>query len=82
MMTKYIECDCHSPEHVLRISSDEDGIYISVFLGELPLHNRIWNAILYVFGYKCKYGHFEEFVADKENLGRIISVLEELRRDP
>lgn len=58
----YIECECNSDEHVLRYTFDlEDKIiYTSVFLRHWrPWYQRVWIAIKYIFGYKCKYGHFD-----------------------
>jgi hypothetical protein len=76
--TEYLECACHSPEHTLRFILDED-LYVSVFLQELPWRERLVAAVKYLFGYKCRYGHFEEIIVDKRDCGRIISILEEFR---
>jgi hypothetical protein len=68
-----IYCACYSPEHALKLSYFEDDnyadseAYISVFLREYPFWKRLWRGIKYIFGYKCKYGHFDEFVFDKDN---------------
>jgi len=58
----FVECDCGSDEHTLRftIDADEDIIYTSVFLNQWrPWWKRVWIAIKYIFGYKCKYGHWD-----------------------
>ena len=78
MKTEYLECACHSPEHTLKFILDED-LYVSVFLQEHPWHERLVSAVKYLFGYKCRYGHFEEIIVDKRDCDRIISILEEFR---
>lgn len=58
----FIECECHSDEHTLRFTIDAEDctIYTSVFLNHWrPWYTRIWIAIKYIFGYKCRYGHFD-----------------------
>jgi len=62
MTSAFIECECHSDEHVLRYTIDAEDrvIYTSVFLKHWQSwYVRVWIAIKYVFGYKCKYGHFD-----------------------
>lgn len=81
---QYFECACHSAEHTLRfVWDDEDNsIYTEVFLGH---HNnifgRIWNAIKYVFGYQCRYGHFDCFLMRPEDANRLQMLLDKIRTD-
>jgi len=62
MKTKYFECSCTDAEHVIRIVFDQKEKELWFEL-QLSQHNnifkRIWKAIKYVFGYRCKYGHWE-----------------------
>ena len=66
MERHYLECACSSNEHTLRFDIDNDpkdpAIYVSTFLGDHSFLRRMWNGIKYIFGYKCRYGHFEETV--------------------
>lgn len=58
----FIGCECHSDEHTLRytIDAEDRTIYTSVFLNHyLPWYKRAWVSVKYLFGYKCKYGHFD-----------------------
>jgi len=60
--TLFLECECHSDEHVLRWSLVADpkwpALYTSVFLCQYRnVFKRVWVAVKYVLGYKCRYGH-------------------------
>lgn len=77
MELKYIECDCHSDEHVLRFSMDpKDGdVCMSVFLSNWePWYKRVWHAVKYIFGYKSQYGHFDSTVMSGQNLMQLRDV--------
>jgi len=71
--TEFFNCECHCSEHVLRFIFFEDaitypdgsheewhdyGIYADVFLEDVSFFKRLWRGIRYIFGHKCKYGHF------------------------
>lgn len=77
---KYVSCSCHSPEHLLIFMQDEefDLIYLYVGLKKQNLFKRIFNAIFYIFGYQSKYGHFDEFIIDKNNSKEIIEILSKI----
>jgi hypothetical protein len=81
---EYFECSCHSPEHTLRFWFDDDEdypfVYASVFLGSVPWRRRVWLGIRYIFGYKCRYGHFDEFLLRPEDADRLIAVAEALKK--
>ncbi len=79
--TEYFECDCGSPEHALVFTLDKDynEIYTSVFLSHWrPWWHRIWIAVKYVFGYKCKYGHFDCFSMQRKDAKRLISMASQI----
>ena len=84
--TEFFECGCYSPEHTLKFTLDPDTgyiknhkwpeLYTSVFLN--PYRNwyqRIWVAIKYVFGYKCKFGHWDTFIMRNEDIERLQTLL-------
>lgn len=76
-------CECNNIEHQLIFSyfndDDEKDVYMSVHLTpEYNIWKRIWRAIKYIFGYKCQYGHFDEFIfkkSDSEKLQKIVNYL-------
>lgn len=78
------ECHCHSPEHLLRFYLEEEGnrekyLYASVFLNEDRFFKRLWQGLKYIFGYKCKYGHFDEFILNPEDADRFIDMLKKFK---
>jgi hypothetical protein len=67
----YISCECMTPDHHFRMMYFEDDIdetwpipelYVSVYLSDVGFFERLWYGIKYIFGFKCKYGAFEEVV--------------------
>lgn len=80
---EYFECRCSTPEHTLRFWFDDDkedpSVYVSVFLANAPWHKRIWAALKYVMGYKCRYGHFDEFILRPGDCDRLMGILERLK---
>lgn len=83
MKKEYFECSCYSPEHTLSFVLDDDetfpALYGCIFLGEKPWYKRVVSAVKYVFGYKCKYGHFDEFIFDPSDCDRLIAMLKQLK---
>lgn len=72
---RYLECECTSPEHTLRIARDEDHTYITFFLEGGPWWRRLTNAVKYLFGYKCRYGHFDEIVLGEDKVRELVEAL-------
>ena len=80
---KHLDCVCTSPEHTLRFMLDDEELYTEVFLNNPNnFFKRMWIAIKYVFGYKCKYGHFDCFVmkpGDEDKLIELCEIFKEKR---
>jgi hypothetical protein len=82
METHYFECHCHSPEHTLSFHFFEDEpkmLSAYIFLSPDSFFKRIWNAIKYIFGYKCKYGHFDEFILNPKDAEKLINLLQKIK---
>jgi hypothetical protein len=82
-MTKFFECYCYSPEHTLKFSYDEidKELYTEIFLCQYRnFIKRAWVAIKYVFGYKCKYGHFCCFTFKDADLPQFRDMLIEITK--
>ena len=79
---EYFECECGSDEHRLVFKydiEDEDWplVTANAFLHHwYPWYKRVWIGIKYVFGYKCKYGHFDEFIMKPEDAERLRGLLD------
>jgi hypothetical protein len=42
---------------------EDNELYTSVFLNQYQnVFKRVWIALKYVFGYRCKYGHWDCFI--------------------
>lgn len=82
-MKEYFECSCNSSQHTLKFEFDDDKelplIYVSIFLSEFPWYMRLFEALKYVFGYKCRYGHFDEFILKKQDCDRLIDIIVKLK---
>jgi len=74
---EYTECQCMSTEHLLKFHLDlKDGVLCLNFhlANWKPWYIRIWVAIKYIFGYKSKYGDFDEFFFKDEDVKRILAL--------
>lgn len=80
-----IICSCNNVEHCFIVTKNEnkdwdDNVYISIHLiPERNIFKRIKNAIKYIFGYKCRYGHFDEIVLNKEHYEQIQEIANYLK---
>lgn len=74
---RYLECRCSTPEHTVRFAKDEDSMYITFFLSFGPWYERLFVATKYLFGYKCRYGHFDEIVLGRKEVENLVRILKE-----
>jgi len=80
MKPEIMVCQCSSMEHHVAYWIDgEDGqVYMNVYLSPLPFLQRVWAALKYIFGYRCKYGHWEEFVLGEEHVEDLLKIAKSL----
>jgi len=86
---EFLQCACGSKEHILIFELEEylydkDIKYVelttSVFLNNYRnIFKRIWVAVKYIFGYKCKYGQWDCTMIREEDADRLIHMLEEFK---
>ena len=82
--TEYFECVCGSEEHTLVFTLcvgdiEEKEIYTSVFLNQYRgFFGRLWVAIKYLFGYKCRFGHWDTFILRNEDAVRLRDMCQKL----
>lgn len=68
---KFIKCMCGSPEHQAIFGYDPDEedfpeLWIEIHLCHYEnFFKRIWMAAKYIFGYHCKYGHWDCLLLDE-----------------
>lgn len=81
MQKEYFECACHSDEHTLKFvyDPDENELYTSVFLNEDRFFHRVWNGLKYIFGYKCKYGHWNCWLLRPEDVDRLLKLINKVK---
>ena len=83
MKSEHFECSCRSNEHTIIFRFFDDKVddlkelYLSVYLNQYRnIFKRIWIAIKYVFGYKCKYGHWDCWTMVEDDCKRMKVLLE------
>ena len=90
METKYFECVCLTPEHTISFSCwDDDGdgdggkeLSVQVWLlSSRTFWGRLLHAIRYIYGYKSRYGPFEETLVGDEQLEALTSFLNRVRTE-
>ena len=77
-MKETIFCKCESYEHHLIFDYDEDSKEVYVAVNLIPHKNilkRLWIAIKYVFGYKSRFGQYDEFMLKPEELKKLAEIL-------
>jgi len=77
-IAEYMECKCMSSEHLIKfhLDVDEGELCLDIHLADWkPWYKRIWTALKYVFGYKSKYGDFDEVILKDEDVDRLMELL-------
>lgn len=80
-------CDCNDYEHQIHFdyweeNDDADGIvdkslFLTVHLADKPFWQRLKYGIMYIFGYKSRYGAFDEFVLSKDKHAKVFREVSE-----
>ena len=76
-----LRCECSSCEHQLIVSWDNDDgeVYVHVHLTSYKsFWQRLWYGLKYAFGYKCRYGAFDEVVLRREDSNGLQNVVNHL----
>ncbi len=66
-------CECSSREHQIIIEHDnEDNLtYCHIHLVKNGFCRRLKAGLKYIFGYKCRYGQWEEFIFKPEHANQL-----------
>lgn len=82
MKDNVLICSCHDIEHQLIFTYDEDDNIIYMHI-HLVNHNNILKRLLigikYILGYKCRYGNFDEFIIDVNNIEDFRKVITKIK---
>ena len=75
-------CACSSREHIIIFQYDEE--YNEIFCHVHLVNNRSFFkrfviAVRYIFGYKCRYGSFEEIILDSTHSEKLIKMGSKLK---
>jgi len=78
--TLTLRCACYSTEHALHFHFDRENneIYTEVLMRNWRgFFKRLWVAVKYLFGYKCRFGHFDCFEMRPEDARTLQVILGE-----
>jgi hypothetical protein len=81
-----IICECHSTEHQIIFKYDDDVdkswdmVYVDIHLNSWSFWKRLKYGIKYIFGYKCRYGAFDEIIIKPEDADKIQRVVDFLNK--
>lgn len=82
-------CECHSTEHQMVVSYSEDEspngvkypmVYIHTHLNKRRFWQRLKYGIKYIFGYKCMYGAFDEFIVNPTDVDKLKDIIKYLKK--
>ena len=79
---KILICDCNSLEHQMMIWWDEEDkmIYSYIHLNTSKnFFQRLVQGIKYIFGYKCRFGAWDEFIFSEESEESLLKFIENAR---
>lgn len=76
-------CSCNSTDHQMVIYRTTDPLlgpecYVHMHLAPRPFWYRVKYAIKYIFGYRCRYGAWDEFYLDSSHTEKLLEVVEHL----
>jgi len=73
-------CDCELPEHQIKVCTYEDDD--PGFVGFCPMlvtwkgfFRRLVDGLKYAFGYKSKYGQFDEILLRRDDVEKLVEYL-------
>lgn len=80
----FFECKCFNNDHTLKIvlhceGEEKPDLYLSVCLSHTSILTRIWRAIKYVLGFRCKDGHWDTFSFQPDDIDRLMRMTVEYK---
>jgi len=76
-------CSCHSTDHQLIVLYEQNEdfplVYFHIHLNKRPFWERLVYGIKYIFGRQSKYGAFDEFIFNFDDVHKIERIVEHLK---
>lgn len=78
---EHINCECHHPEHAFNLTFDKkDGdLFLTIFLSNGRWYKRIVPALKFIFGYKSRFGHFDEVQIDPNKRSQLFEIIKKFK---
>ena len=81
-----IICACHSTDHQMVFLYDDDpdweDVYVHIHLSQSRnFFERLWHGLKYIFGYKSKYGDFDEMILKPQDYIKLQNVVDKLKKE-
>ena len=81
-----IICACHSTDHQIIFLYDDDpdweDVYVHIYLSQSRnFFERLWYGLKYIFGYKSKYGEFDEIILKPQDYIKLQNVVDKLKKE-
>jgi hypothetical protein len=77
-------CDCHSTEHQMVVMKERDEqhpiVYVHIHLAKRPFWQRVSYGLRYIFGRQCRYGAFDEFIFNPDDLSKLENIVTHLKK--
>ena len=83
MERKFFICECHSLEHqiIFWYDSEDKTLYCDPHLvTHRNFFKRLWVGLKYAFGYKSRYGSWDETMFKPEDLKRLKDYLNNIEQ--
>lgn len=81
METQILTCECHSTEHQIVINYDEEDniVFCHIHLVKYGFFKRLVLGVRYIFGYKCRFGHWDEFIFSNKDVNKLEEIVKLLK---
>ena len=80
--TEILLCRCHSDDHQILVHYNEDDneMYLDIHLcSYYGFWQRVWRGLKYIFGYRCKYGHWDVFIFNENDTDKLQAMVDTLK---
>lgn len=79
MESKTILCECNSVEHQIMFfwfPDDMENVYMEIHLPRKTFWERLTTGLKHIFGYKSRYGDWDEVILNKEKIQKFLGELQ------